>query len=360
MRTRLVGICLVGALAACKPRPEAEQASPAPRPRVKVAPATRGPVEREAVIRGVFVPLPNKDVKLAALAPGRVSRLLVTEGDAIRAGQVLAELEAGPALDELRQAEASASESQVAVEAARARRERTEELVRHGVAARQDAEQDRSTEATAQAALERARATLETARRNVARGELRAPFDGVVLQLLVPQGGAVDGAGQPILEVAAVDPLELRGTLNPEEASQVEVGAHSRVRSLPGGTSVAQGVVVAVAPATNPQSGNVGVRVRLPNPSGRFKLGAPGEAAIALGQEASAVTVPVRALLPGGEDGGARVATLDEDKVHLVDVQVRFEQGERAVLEGGLDGGESVVIEGGYSLPEGIEVERVP
>ncbi|MFE8601522.1 efflux RND transporter periplasmic adaptor subunit [Archangium violaceum] len=357
MRTSLVGACLLGVLSACKPGPE--QPGPAPRPQVKVAPAARGPVELEVLVRGVFAPLPGKDVKLAALVAGRVSRVLVVEGDPIRAGQVLAELEAGPSLDELRQAEAGVGESEVALEAARARRLRTEELVRHGVAAQQDAEQDRSAEAAARASLERARATQETARRKVALGELRAPFDGVVLQVLVRQGEAVDGTGQPILEVAAADPVELRGTLNPEESARMTVGARAQVRSLPGGTSLAPGEVVAVAPAADPQSGNVGVRVRLPNPSGHFKLGAPGEAAITVGRESSAVTIPTQALLPGGEDGGARVATLDAGRVHLVEVQVRAEQGARAILEGGLDGGESVIVEGGYSLPEGTEVEQV-
>lgn len=359
MRTRW--LCLLGALAACsKPAPEAEKPESALRPKVRVAEAVRGPVEREVVLRGIFTPLPGKDVKLAALSAGRVSRVLVAEGDAVKAGQVLAELEAGPALDELRQAEAGASESQVALEAAKARRERTEELVQHGVAARQDAEQDRSAEAAAKATLERARATLDTARRKVALNQLRAPFDGVVLRVLVRAGEAVDGTGQPIVEVGAADPVELRGSLNPEEAAGVTVHAAARVRAAQAGQPPLQGEVVAVAPAADPQSGNVGVRVRLPNPSGRLKLGAPGEAAIAVGHEADAVTVPLRALLPGEDNAGTRVARLDGDTVHLVDVRVRYEQEGRAVVDEGLDGGERVIVEGGYSLPEGTKVEPVP
>lgn len=359
MRTRW--LCLLGALAACsKPAPEAEKPESAPRPKVRVAEAARGPVEREVVLRGIFTPLPGKDVKLAALSAGRVSRVLVAEGDSVKAGQVLAELEAGPALDELRQAEAGANEAQVALEAARAKSQRTEQLVHDGVAARQEAEQDRSAEAAARATLERARATLDTARRKVGFNQLRAPFDGVVLRILIRAGEAVDGTGQPIVEVGAADPLELRGSLNPEEAAGVTLRAPARIRTPLAGQPSLQGEVVAVAPAADPQSGNVGVRVRLPNPSGRLKLGAPGEAAIIVGHEANAVTVPVRALLPAEDSTGTRVARLDGDKVRLVDVRVRYEQEGRAVVDEGLDGGERIVIEGGYSLPEGTEVELVP
>jgi RND family efflux transporter MFP subunit len=118
------------------------------------------------------------------------------------------------------------------------------------------------------------------------------------------------------------------------------------------------GEVVLVAPAVDAQSGNVLVRVRFPNPAAELRLGGLGRARIVLGEEKAAVTLPASALLPQ-EDGGVAVAVVEEGKVRGVPVTVWAEEEGQAVVRGPLKGGESVVVEGGYSLPDGTEVEVV-
>lgn len=357
MRTSLALLAgLAAAAVACKQPPPPEAGAP-PLPRVRVAPARRGPAARTLFVSGVLAAPPGREVKLGPLVAGRLVLLRVAEGERVQAGQLLAEVEPGPASAELQQAEATARESAAAARAAQAKRERTEVLVEHGVAARQDAEQDRSAEEAARAAEARARSALETARRNVRRTTLTAPFAGVVTAVFIRQGEAVDGTGQPVLQLSATDPVELRAFVPQVEAARLRPGLRAEL-SVEGLEGTRSGEVVLVAPAVDAQSGNVLVRARFPNPDGALRVGGLGRARILLGEEREAVTVPASALLPR-EDGGLGVALVEEGKVRGVPVTVWAEEEGQAVVRGPLQGGESVIVEGGYSLPDGAEVEVV-
>ncbi|MCY1021047.1 efflux RND transporter periplasmic adaptor subunit [Pyxidicoccus sp. MSG2] len=356
MRTRLaLLLCLVTSVNACKQAPPAEAALPLPR--VRVAPARTGQAVRTLRVSGALSAPPGREVKLAPLVPGRLAVLRVAEGDAVKTGQVLGEVETGPVSAELQQAEATAREAAAAARAAEAKRARTEVLVQHGVAARQEAEQDLSAEAAAVAAEQRARAAVDVARRNVGRSELKAPFDGIVTAVFIRQGEAVDGTGQPVLQVSAVDPVELRAFVPQEDAARVQAGMRASL-SVEGQAGARPGEVVAVSPSIDPTSGNVLVRLRFPNPAGALRLGAFGRAGILLGEQGTAITLPSSALLPL-EDGGLGVAVVREGKVRGVPVTVWSEEGGQAVVQGPLQDGQDVIVEGGYSLPDGAGVEVV-
>ena len=359
MRTSLLrGILCAVAASAC------QQAAPArsepPLPRVRVAPVQQGPAAQTVTVSGLLAAPPGRDVKLGPLVPGRLARLLVSEGDEVRAGQVLGEVETGPVSDEYLQAEATAQEARAAMQAAEAKRARSEVLLEHGVAAREEVEQARAAEVAARATEQRARAALDLARRKVGYSELKAPFAGVVTAVFIRQGELVDGSSQPVVQVAAIDPLELRAFVTPAQAARIRPGMRAVfVDGLPdAATPESSGEVIRVSPSIDAQSGNVLVRCRFPNPSAKTRIGSFGRARIITGEESGAVTVPATALLPL-EDGGLGVAALEAGKVHLLPVTVHSEEAGQAVVTGALKGGESVIVEGGYSLPDGTEVEVV-
>lgn len=356
MRTRLALLLWLAVPAlACKQEPPTEAGPPLPR--VRVVPARTGRAERTLRVAGELSAPPGREVKLAPLVAGRLVLLRVAEGDAVRQGEVLGEVETGPVSAELQQAEATAREAAAAARAAEAKRARTEVLVQHGVAARQEAEQDQSAEAAAVAAEQRARAAVDVARRNVGRSQLKAPFDGIVTAVFIRQGEAVDGTGQPVLQVSAVDPVELRAFVPQEDAARVHAGMRA-VLTVEGLTGTRPGEVFAVSPAIDARSGNVLVRLRFPNPTGALRLGAFGRAGIVLAEEGSAFPLPSSALLPRA-DGGLGVAVVEDGKVRGVPVTVWSEEGGQAVVQGPLQDGQDVIVEGGYSLPDGAGVEVV-
>lgn len=347
----------LGLLLASACHEKAEERS-LPLPRVRVQVAAPQAVDETVTLTGLLAAPPGRDVKLGALVPGRLARVAVAEGDRVKQGQVLAEIETGPATDELSQAEATQAEADAAARAVEARKERTDALVKKGVAAQQEAEQAAAELASARASLDRAKSAVAQARRKLSRSALAAPFDGVVVAVLVRAGEAVDGNGQPVLEVAAPDPLELRCAVPPRDAARLRAGmaAQVTVESL-GLTRPAE--VHAVAPAADAQSGNVAVRLRLANADGALKLGVLARASVAVGRLESAVVVPSSALVPS-PDGGTAVVVVQGGQSQLREVRAAFERGGRAALVSGVDAGEAVVVEGGYALPDGSRVEVVP
>lgn len=347
--------CLLVFGTGCR-RPPSEESAP-PLPRVRVAPVALGQDVRGLWVTGVLSAPPGREVRLAPLVPGRLSLLHVSEGDRVRAGEVIAQVDTGPAIAELQQSEAALREATSALKAAREKRARTLFLVERGVAARQDAEQDQSAEAAARAAEVRARSALELARRGVRRTSLQAPFDGVVTTVWVRQGEMVDGSTPAVVQISATDPLELRAFVTQSQATLVAPGQRARL-SVDGLAGAREGEVAAVAPAVDSQSGNVLVRLRFANPSGDLRLGGAARAHVVLEDLGPALSVPSSALLPLG-DGGVGVARVEEGRVHTVPVRVASEDEGRAIIAGPLTVGAPVVVEGGYSLPDDAGVEVV-
>jgi len=252
-----LGLALL--LASCNSH-EAKPSGP-PLPRVRVERAVRGPIDEVVSVTGVLAAIPGRDVKLGALVPGRLARMSVAEGDAIKSGDVLAEIEPGPTSDELAQAEATAREAEAAEQAAGAKWKRTEELLSQGAASAQDAEQARASAVSARSTSARSKAAVDLARRRLTRTAIKAPFDGIVVAVLVRAGESVDGNGQPVLEVAATDPVELRAAAPPREAIKLRVGMPAKLK-LEGLAVEREATVFAIAPAADAASGNVLVRIR--------------------------------------------------------------------------------------------------
>ncbi|WP_223643505.1 efflux RND transporter periplasmic adaptor subunit [Corallococcus sp. EGB] len=348
--------CLFASGVGCQRTPPAEGEPPLPR--VRVAPVAPGQAVRGLRVAGLLAAPPGREVRLSPPAPGRLSLLRVAEGDRVRAGEVLAQVDTVNATADLQQAEASLREATSALEAAKEKRARTDILAARGVAARQDAEQDRNAEDSARAAEARARSALELARSGLGRTSLRAPFDGVVTAIGVRQGEMVEGANPPVVQVSATDPLELRAFVTQQEVLAVQPGQRATL-TVDGLEGTREGEVVAVSPSVDPQSGNVLLRLRFANPSGALRLGATARAYVVVASLGSALAVPASALLPQ-EDGGVAVARLGDGRVHRVPVQVVSEDDSGAIIQGPLAVGEPVVVEGGYSLPDdaGVEVLR--
>jgi len=314
-------------------------------------------MDRVVEVTGILSAVPGRDVKLGALVPGRLARVAVAEGDAVKAGDTLAEIEAGTASDEVAQAEATLQEAEAATRAATARRSRADDLLHHGAASEQDAERARTEEVSARAAEARARAASDTAHRKLSRTSLKASFDGVVVAVFARAGEAVDGNGQPVVEIAAPNPLEVRAAVAPHEAALLRPGmsAHLRAEAL---KLEREGAVLAVAPAADVASGNILVRVRVDNADLSLKLGVLARASVVVARETDVISVPRSSLVPG-TDGGTNVVLVQAGAAHPVPVEVAFVVPGRAVLVSGLDGGEAVIAEGGYALPEGAKVEVV-
>ncbi len=320
---------------------------------VRVEPVLRGDVADVVEVAGTLEPPPGLDVKLAPVISGRLAQVLAAEGERVRAGQPLARLDRVPLDDAVAQAAAQLSQAEAQESNARTKDQRARDAFSAGVAARQEVDDAVLQLESARAAVKTARAALSTAKNQLARGELRAPFDGVVAKLSAAPGEPVDPS-RPVVEVARTDVLELRAPVASAVAMRIHSGqpAHIAVDSAP--ERKFDGTVLAVAPVIDPVSGAALVRVRVPNPAGSLKVNSLAHARITVDVHRGTLLVPEAAIVGGAE--GPAVEIVQDGKAARAPVKLGYQSDGVVELLQGARQGDAVIVQGAYALPEGTPV----
>jgi membrane fusion protein (multidrug efflux system) len=324
---------------------------------VTVTQVQRADISQALTVTGTIAALPNRDVRVSPLVAGRVANMRVAEGDKVGEGQVLATLDDRTFRDQLQQAEGAVEQARANLENARLNRTRNEDLFKRGIAARKDLEDARTQESVSEAALKQADGALALARLQLGRAEVRSPLRGTVVKRLVSVGEQVDGTGaQPILEVADTAEVELFGNVPAVYLAKIRVGQglHIATEAFPGKDFV--GRVVAISPAVDPST-NVGmVRIRISNGAGWLRLGMFLSAQIPLETHARALVVPPQAVYRDPQ-GQPRVYRVQGESAEAVAVTLGLETQDRVELLSGVDEGETVILTGGYGLPEHAKIK---
>lgn len=289
-------------------------------------------VQPLASIPGVFAPPPSGRAAVSAPFGGVVTQVAVVEGQAVRAGQVLASVfsrEALVASAELGQTRAEADLA--ATTAARTRR-----LVEEGIVAGA-----RATEADLRAraarALQSAKATSVQAAGAGPSGRyaLRAPFSGRIVSVQAAVGQGLEAMATAFI-VDRQDRIQVEGVLPAALAGRVQPGARAVVEGV-------EGRVVAVGAAIDPKTRSLMVRAELP-PRPAF---IPGRATrLDLFGQASGGSVEAPRSAVTALNGRDVVFVRGPAGFTAVPVTVRGWSGDRAILSGPLATGAEVAIAG--------------
>ena len=358
--------------------------------------ATQGPlapvgVETAEVTRGDLSPgvfgIGTVEAQHAyAVGPIQAGRLLevrVDQGDRVRAGQLLAELDpvdltqraeaAGSAAARARQA-AQAAQAQVAEAESRARlaqanSERYQALVRQNFVAREMADSRRHEADAAAAALEAARANAASAMREIGRADAEArgieqlrnslqlvsPIDGVVTAREAEPGTTVV-AGQAVLRL--VDPARLwvRARVDQARAQGVSVGqsADIALRSVPG--AVLSGKVVRIDLQSDALTEERIVNVAFDPAPEQLYLGELAEVTIRLPGANDVLVVPRAALAQ--HRGQLGVWRIEQGRARFQPVKPGVQSAERVQIVTGLATGDRVIVYSAKQLEDGVRVRE--
>jgi membrane fusion protein (multidrug efflux system) len=309
--------------------------------------ATVQPFAQVVSAIGTVTPRPGRFAELAAPAPTRVARIFVAPGQRVAEGDSLIEFERAPF-------DAVARSAGAALENADRTHTRAVRLVQAGILPQKDSDQ-------AAADLAQAQVAAVTARRAQQLATVRAPLAGVVTRMSAVLGASVD-ASQPLVEV--VDPTALDIVLNvsPAEAARIHVG--DAVTVTPGeggggatGERLGEGVVAGVGAAVDTMSRAVAVRARLEHPARPLRIGESVFGRIVTAVHARAVTVPLQALVPAGDE--FQVFVVDSAGIaHARPVKVGARSESLAEVVAGLAAGETVVTAGAYGVEDGAKIIR--
>ena len=200
----------------------------------KTARVERGDIERIVVASGTIEP--EQLVEVRPRISGIIEHFRVDEGDRVKAGQVVAQIERETLQAAVKEARAVVEEAQVERDHSLVELNRKVDLFERGVESKDILDQFRADSARSAARLERARATLERLDQELAYATITAPVDGLVLRRDLDPGAAAASVasvtgGTVLMTIADTSQMHLLGTVDENEIAQVRVGQTARIRT---------------------------------------------------------------------------------------------------------------------------------
>jgi len=301
------------------------------------------------------------DAAVYARTSGYLRRRLVDIGQSVRAGQLLAEIDAPEVDAQLRQAQADRANAATTERLARETAERWQALYARGVVAKQDVD-DRTADAAAKrAALESAQANLARLRDLTSFKRVVAPFDGVVTARSTEVGALINagsGSGVELFHIAATRRLRVQVRVPEGDAAGVRIGTQATLGPRDRPEQRFAAIIARTARAIDPVSRTLLVELEVDNRSGALLPGSYAQVRLPL-SGSGALRLPAAALQFRSD--GIRVATLGAgDAVVFRSVELGRDLGREFEVLGGIGPDDRVVLDPPDSLAEGERVRVRP
>ncbi len=331
----------------------------------RVVPVQVGTAERVDLpiwIEGLGTVIAAQQVTVRAQVAGRLDKVMFTEGQAVKKGDVLAQIDPRPFRIQLLQAQGALARDRAQLAAAKKNYERYKGLVEQKLVAQQQVDELAGQLGQAEGAVKIDQAQVEAALLQLDLAQIKSPIDGITGIRLVDAGNLIpanDTTG--IVVVTAIDPAAVLFTV-PQDKLPLVAGAIGKgdtrvdVYNRDGSSKIATGTLAVLDNQINTQTSTLRLKALVPNPNRVLWPNAFVKARLLVETRPGALVVPAVAIQRGPE--GTYVYIIGPDKTaQMKRVQVELMTGDRAVIASGLEGGEQVVVEGQSQLRPGGRVE---
>jgi multidrug efflux system membrane fusion protein len=314
-------------------------------------------------LTGLGTVVPLNTVTVRSRVDGQLLRIAFQEGQMVRAGQLLAELDPRAFQVQLMQAEGQKAKDEAVLKNARVDLERYRALLAEDSIARQQVDTQAAAVAQAQATLKSDQAQIESAKLNLSYARITAPTAGRVGLRQVDVGNIVHaGDTNGIVVITQLQPINLQFTIPADHISQVVPQVHTG-RSLMVDaydrdmrTKLATGRLLAVDNQIDPATGTVRLKALFPNDDEALFPNQFVNARLLVETLRGAVTVPTAAIQRSPQSTFVYLVKPDHT-VEARNVTVRLTEGDDTTIGSGLAAGEVVVIDGVDKLRPGMKVE---
>lgn len=294
---------------------------------------------------------------IAFRVAGRMIERLVSVGDHVTKGQVLARLDPQQQQSDLDAARAAVASTSAILTNASLSLDRQKSLLSKGFTTRSDYNSAEQDYRVAKGNLEGAKARLADAKKTLDETILRADEDGVITDRVAEVGQVVQ-PGEKVFSLARDGERDAVFQVNegllsdgpPESGFSIWLVSDPDVKAV--------GRLREISPTIDPATGSVKVKLSIENPPPEMTLGAPISGAASFRQERT-VILPWSALSSTDNKPAVWVVDPQTDTVSLRQVEVSRYENNRILLSGGLEDGEIVVTAGGQYLYPGLKVETV-
>jgi multidrug efflux system membrane fusion protein len=292
---------------------------------------------------------------------GRLDTVKFTEGQAVKKGDLLEQIDPRPFMVQLHNAEGARARDQAQVIAAKADYDRQKNLHEQNLVAQNVVDASLGTLGNFQGAVKIDDAAIEDARLQLDYAAVKSPLDGITGVRLVDAGNIVHAADATgLVVITSIDPAAIIFTLPQDRLSDitaalasgsVEVDAYGR-----DGTLISKGTLAVLDNQVNAATSTMRLKAILPNENHLLWPNAYVKTRVLVTTKKDIVVVPAAAVQQGPNGTFVYVVGADST-VKMTPVTVTLTQGESSVVEKGLAGGESVVTEGANQLRNGGKVD---
>ena len=304
-------------------------------------------------VSGSLAPL--KSATIRAEMSGSVIQTYVEAGQAVRAGQPLAQLDAAVLRDQTLSARSAVTTAASSHDLAQRELSRAVTLEQAGAIAEREVERARNALQGAQTQLTAARAQLANLQKQLDKASVQAPFAGVVAQRQV-SGGDVVSPGTAMFTVVDPGSMQLEAAVSADQLSQVRVGMpiQFKVTGYPNRTFT--GRITRVNPTADPTTRQVKIAAAIPNAGNTLVGGLFAEGRVSTETKTSPVVslsaVDERALRP-------TVIRLKNGKIEKVEVVlgIRDASAETVEISSGLAPGDTVLLGAARGISIGTPVK---
>jgi multidrug efflux system membrane fusion protein len=313
-------------------------------------------------LHGIGTVQPYNTVAVKSRVDGQIVKVDFKEGQDVKAGDPLFQIDPRPFQATLQQAQAAKQKDEAQLAGAQRDLERYEKLIGTGYQTRQSYDNQTALVGQLQAAIKGDEAQIENARLNVSYADIRAPIDGRAGARLVDKGNLVrSGDNTTLVTISEIKPIFVSFTLPQETLDDIRENhgkAPLLVRAFSGDgkKQLAEGKLTMIDNAVDQATGTIRLKARFDNEEERLWPGAFVSARVILSVRNNAATVPSQTVQQG-PDGYYAYVIKPDDTVERRAVDVASIQDGIAVVTKGLSAGERVVVDGQYRLTNGARVK---
>ncbi len=300
-----------------------------------------------------------KTPELVTISPkkaGIISKILVKEGDPVKKGQILVQLDDVDARLQVERAEARVREAEASLETNRTTLTRYKKLLESKVVSQQLYDDLSLKVKLDEAKLDLARAELHLARQNLLDHQIFSPIEGMVNLKMASIGEHVNVAPKDeILKIVQMDPLELEFYIPENWVGRIRKGTRIQFTVKAFSDEKHSATLQMISPTADPATRNVKMKAMASNPHYRLKPGFFAEITIPVGENTKGMLVPESALM--SQEGSHYVFIVLNGVAHRREVETGIRMGGQVEITKGLRNGEQVVTAGHEQLKEGIPVK---
>ncbi|MDR0620364.1 MAG: efflux RND transporter periplasmic adaptor subunit [Deltaproteobacteria bacterium] len=180
-----------------------------------------------------------RELTLSFRVPGRLSGMVLEEGDRVETGTIIAELDQKPFEDELAVRKAQLREAQAALINAEKKFERLSSLLKNKSVSQSDYDDTLALRDEVMAKVDTAQALVEQAQTNLLDSKLSSPSVGTVLTRVL-EPGAVVAAGQAVYAISLDSPVWVRAYVEEPDLGRVHAGLKVKIKTDSGGDYLGQ------------------------------------------------------------------------------------------------------------------------